>query len=520
MRLSLIALTVSATLAAGPGQAGASELHRTFWIDPTRTDLTDPATRAQLLQQPVQRLVVTVLTAGQTPFPNPPGPFAPLPRYRDKPDVLADLLQEAQERGRAVWFAFDCLHWADPETPSDRDILARKPELAELDQDGTFGRREDGKYASPFHPGVRQALAALIQEVAVRYPTLKGIVLQARLPTGSMLSYSKAARSSYKAARKQDLPEWPLPSGPEGAQKAAPWLAWRTAECTALVRELSTAYRAKVPKGKVAATGSAGWYRAPLAERLLDPGDWLNWVAVGAVEEIFLEAEWGSSQSKSAYRAARDLVGRIRKPVRLSAVLSEVEGPAAEAALRALLTQDATGIVVRPGLAADPETAKPLLTETLPQVQSRPLDLDPTDLKGDPRLQTRLTLQLHRPAVEEVLQALREATGVTLSADEHLDRSVRAFDSLALKNDPAWHIMLLLAQADAVRGRWIRDGADYRLLGSVTSAVVAEPTRSTWRYWLAGISGVLAGVTAFLSIRRRRSGDLHPARNETATAGK
>jgi hypothetical protein len=389
-----------------------------------------------------------------------------MPRYRNQPDPLAGLAARARARGVDVYLALDCLHWADADTSAADDLLARQPDLAERDHEGGFGRPADGKYASPFHPRVRAALRELVQEVAGRYPAVDGVVLDCRLPPGGVLGYSAAARAAFRTATKQAPPAWPLEGGPEGARKAGPWLAWRTAECTALVRELSSAYRAGAPKGRVAATGPAAWYRAPLPERLAVPMDWLTWAAGGAVDELLLDADWAAAGQKDLYRACEDLVRRIRKPVRLSAVLPAVEGPAAEAAVRALLCQDVAGVVVRPGPEGDLDTAGRLLGETLPQIEASPLDVEESHLQADPRLQAKLTRDLRRPSVGQVLALLREAAGQPLPADDAIDLSRPAFDSLVLHNQPAWQVMRTLAGSKAVRGHWVRVGKEYRLVGS------------------------------------------------------
>jgi uncharacterized lipoprotein YddW (UPF0748 family) len=507
MRLSFSAL-LAAVLSCGELSAGEPpELHRTFWVDLARTDLNEPAVVKRLLQQPINRLVVPVLTAGQTPFPTVSAPFAQLPRYRNKPDPLPNVLKQAKEQGVAVWFAINCLRWADADTPAEQDILAGQPELAERDHQGGFGRPADGKYASPFHPRVREALRALVQEIAAQYPTLDGIVLECSLPASAVLGYSAAARAAYRAAKKQDLPDWPLAEGPEGAQQAAAWLGWRTTECTNLIRELSSAYRAKAPRGHVAATGWAGWHRAPLAERLAVPSDWLTWVASGAIEEVFLDGDWGEAQAKNLYWASLDLVRRARKPVRLSAILRALEGQAAESALQALLAQNVAGIVVRPGSATNPDAARSLLTETLPHIKPTTVELDETRLKADPRLHAPLTQHLRRPSVGRILSLLREATGLSLSADDLIDPVQPAFDSLVLQNEPAWRVMVLLARSEAVSGHWIQVGSDYHLLGSTPPHPPGfEVSRSPWRLWLAGIStGLLVVLAAILFSRRLRT---------------
>ncbi len=509
MRLRLVMLLVVAILLKSGDEAQGGPVHRTVWVDPTRVNLADESIMAQLFALPVQRLVVTGFVGGETIFATGSPLFATMPRYKGKPDVIAAMLARAKREGKSFYLALDCLRWV-PTGGTGPDLFSRHPELGERDAKRSFGRPGGAKYASPFQHKVRESLRTLIEEVAIRYPMLDGLVLDFRLPSEPLLGYSDGAREAYRDAKGIDPVDVPLGKAPEDLQEAGKWMIWRNQECTSCFRELSDAYRARCPTGKVAAVAAADYYRTPLPTRLAVPMDWLHWTSHEAANEMFLEGNWGEAAHKDGLLYCNELMGNTPKRARLSAILFPTGPDRLEAQLRPLLLQNVQGIVLRVEGPEQLAHADLTLRDTLPRLQRSPLEVDIVFLKADPRLRAGVTADLQEPKIDELLDFLRQATGLRLPRDDNVDLNKPVTGSLSMRHMRAWDLMDLLARSKAVQGRWYRVGDDYRLVGGAppspeVPAPPPSPPRRALRYWLAGVGlAVLAGTGAWLAWRRLR----------------
>lgn len=130
------------------------------------------------------------------------------------------------------------------------------------------------------------------------------------------------------------------------------------------------------------------------------------------------------------------------------------------------------------------------------------------DLRADARLYRPLTVSLSEPTVEEVLEQLREATGVSLSIDsDNVETKDPAFFNVRLHNMPAWAVMQQLARSKVVEGKWVEAGEGYQLVGTVQPRPVAPPAAGLgvvgWMLLALGL--VLALLIGWFLMRVRRT---------------
>ncbi len=503
-------LAVPLLLAAGAGAARGQAPQRTLWVDPVGIDLTDREAREYVLNQPVQRLVITAFLDAQTVFPTRSALFAQMPRYKGKPDVLAAMLALARRDGKSCYLALNCLRWGRPGSSVTGTVFARHPALAARDAQGGFGRPGDGRFASPFNPKVREELLALIEELAERYPSLDGLVLDYRLPAGAVLGYSAVARERYCIATGIDPINVPLNKGPAGEEQVRAWSDWRVQECTGFLRQLSDAFTTRRPSGKVAAVGIANYYRSDPARHLAVPMDWLNWTSPESAHEVFLVAAWDEPANKDLLLHCKELISDTTKPTRLSAVLRPGDASRVAAEFRPLLAQKVQGVVFLLERPEQREEVGHALRDTLPALEHSPLEMELLYLEADLRLEAGVTADLQEPKIDELLDLLRRATGLRLPRDDSVDLKKPVTGSLSMRHMMAWELMDLLARSKAVRGRWFRIGDDYRLVGGAgppaEEPAPPGPARpSALRYWLTGVGvAILAGTSAWLGWRRLR----------------
>jgi hypothetical protein len=142
-------------------------------------------------------------------------------------------------------------------------------------------------------------------------------------------------------------------------------------------------------------------------------------------------------------------------------------------------------------------------------------------LRKDPRLQAPVTLEAEHPTLEEVLERLRAATGLSFAVDESLARHAPAFGSVQLRRARAWAVMELVAATDLQGGEWRPEEGGYRL---VARASLREREVSTplWRHPLAVTAAALAlmlliAVAARARAARRKA---PPGAAAAAPAGK
>jgi Glycosyl hydrolase-like 10 len=322
---SWLGMFAACVLAGGwtaPLQAEVPKVGQTLLVH-HNYDLSQAENRQALLEAGASRIIVPVLSGGETLHPTASTLFRQAERYRGKSDALRSLQTACRDKGVAVFVLLDCLQWVRPGAARDDDLLARHDELAERDATGGCGSVPvAGKYASPFHPRVRKALVTLVEEVADRYPDLDGVVLRCGLDSLAVLGFSESARAASIRALQVDPLQLRFDShAEEDITAVASWLNWRNQQVTELVHDLAAAYRGKNAKGKLVGLGSVNFYRLGLRRKNYSAEDWLNWAKTGSINEVLLEGVWTDSPNLEALARSRLLADKLGRPLRLTPVI-------------------------------------------------------------------------------------------------------------------------------------------------------------------------------------------------------
>lgn len=331
-----------------------------LWVDPRSVDLSDPAVIQNLTSQPVNRLIVSVFTGGQTLHTSRVPLFPQMAAYREKPDALATLIEAAQKRNIRVYAAVDLFQWMSAGATAREDIFQKHPDMAERTSTGDYGIPVEGapdtkvvsynKYASPFHQEAEGALRGLAAELGEKYPTLGGLVLEVRFPRTVLLGYSDAARAAYIRKSQIDPIDLPTNGDPEKMTGTKEWAAWRIQYVDTLMGRIATAFRAG-SKRPVAAIGFPYWYRAPIGAQSRTLTDWKEWLRSGTVDEVILEDPWKAGERQSAFEYARTVVAPDKTEARLTPLINLTADPTdtvkPEDIVGALRAQGAANIVFR-----------------------------------------------------------------------------------------------------------------------------------------------------------------------------
>jgi hypothetical protein len=129
------------------------------------------------------------------------------------------------------------------------------------------------------------------------------------------------------------------------------------------------------------------------------------------------------------------------------------------------------------------------------------------DLQADQRLKVSLNMDLQEPTVQDVLDRLSQATGLSLTVDAAVDRNKSAFGSLSLRNVPAWVVMQDLAQSKAVAGEWEKREGTYHLVGTGNlNAGPLPPSRKGVGWGLTGLALLLLLAAGCVFLRSGRFG--------------
>ena len=267
-------------------------IKRTLWIDPSEINLSRPQVVRQILSQPVDRIIISCFTDGQSLFASNSSEVNQMRMYKGRKDVLNPLIKVAHQHNIKVYAFVNCLEWKHPGSTLTADILNQHMNLAEVNLSGGCGSLPGSKYASPFHPLVRQVLADIVAEVAKQYPNIDGILLQCRLPLETLLGYSDVARATYIISQHIDPADIPNPlfsAGTEDTMLYQEWKDWRIAQMMSLVKRLSHIFKNIHPSGHVAVTGYANWSSFTKIQQNSVLEDWPSWVASGFADEVILE---------------------------------------------------------------------------------------------------------------------------------------------------------------------------------------------------------------------------------------
>jgi hypothetical protein len=133
---------------------------------------------------------------------------------------------------------------------------------------------------------------------------------------------------------------------------------------------------------------------------------------------------------------------------------------------------------------------------------------EPHDLRKDPKLQATVTVLEDNPPLEEVLQRVREATGLSLTVDPALAKHDPKLGGVRFNAAPAWMVLNLVAETQLVDGHWESVEGGYRLTAQASLREGESPVPS-WRRPLAvsagGLALLLGGVAVVLFLRRDRA---------------
>jgi len=202
-------------------------------------------------------------------------------------------------------------------------ILAERPELAELDR---AGRRGDevglGCYASPWHPDVRKALAALGSSVAASLTEGAKLYVRCRLSPEEMLGYSEAARATYireAGIDPLDLPR--LPSEGRAKTDLESWLRWRFGGLTVLMGDVAARFRQPPLRRGLVAVVLAGAYRGSQVGRGRAAEDWLTWILDDIIDGVLLEGAWEEGSEDRDYASALGIIAKTGKEIEIGVML-------------------------------------------------------------------------------------------------------------------------------------------------------------------------------------------------------
>jgi len=387
----------------------------------------------------VERCFVLVFANGHPLFPTDSDLFSQDAAFAGR-DPLAALLAAAEERSVEVYAMVEALRWAEPGTPPEADLFVRRPDLQERSGTLACGFGSEGKFASPFHPEVRQLLTDLVDEIGQKYPGLAGLLLDCRLSLREFLSYSPAARIGFIRAYHRDPMDVRLnPHSERGWKALSDLQRWRITEVARLVGDLAAAFRQRQPAGRVVARGFSNYYRwttGGVPNWVCQ--DWLNWAAAGRVDEVLLEARWWEPEGQESLRLARRLLRRAELEVPTVPLLytpsrgQEVTPHAAQlGVLQAQTTVDRIAVEVR--APADLEPARQFLAEKREVVEVE--EPDPDRLRGDELLRqgrNEEAVAAYQMAVDrdqDLVAAYRGMGDAYRNAGQH-QRAIEAYQKL------------------------------------------------------------------------------------------
>ena len=229
------------------------------------SDKPEQAEACLKAQVPPKALIVSVFEEGRAAFPTQVELFASAQPVWTL-EQLREVGKQSRAKGVALYGALDLFHWVPLGKASGDDMLAKQPELMEVNLQRTCNEQEEGRFASPWNPKVRKSLLQLAGEVATKLDMLDGLVLDCRLTPGELLGYSDPARVEFILAQSLDPIDLLLDTDdPEEKRYAEEWYRWRLATVTAFFGDVVEAYRkaTSTPHGsrapqRVDTTPSAG----------------------------------------------------------------------------------------------------------------------------------------------------------------------------------------------------------------------------------------------------------------------
>jgi uncharacterized lipoprotein YddW (UPF0748 family) len=229
-----------------------------------------PTTATTLAAHGVNAIFANVAWGGCAHYPSKYLPASNTLRLYG--DQIAAGLAAAQARGLQyhVWLVLGKLDGAPA------DFVARMKKEGRLQVTDTGVTRP---WLSPHHPANRALLLAVVGEIARNYPTIAGIHLDyIRLPD-SASCYSATTRARFEADTRKKCAAWPA-EVKVGGKRHAEFRKWRTADITALVRDVRSTLRRANPNAKLSAAvyGIAAPDGGNIAQY------WPDWLRAGTVD--------------------------------------------------------------------------------------------------------------------------------------------------------------------------------------------------------------------------------------------
>jgi uncharacterized lipoprotein YddW (UPF0748 family) len=315
--LFVCALALLIAVATAPFRAAAPEQTRALWV--TRATLTSPESIRQMVTAAqaggFNTLLVQVRGRGDAYYAGTIEPRAPELAGKPSFDPLATVLTEAHAAGLQVhaWVAVNLVS-SSVSLPASRDhVIYRAPEwlmvpreLAaemkkiDLRSPAYVGRLArwtrahtslvEGLYTSPLHPAAQDHTAAVIGEIAAKYP-VDGIHLDyVRFPNDDF-DYSAAAMEQFKSSISSDLNDSERreaaarePFDPAAYPNLFPerWNDFRRSRLTSLVIKIRTAVKTARP-GVIVSAAVIPDAQQAYTSRLQD---WRGWIDQSLLDVI------------------------------------------------------------------------------------------------------------------------------------------------------------------------------------------------------------------------------------------
>ena len=328
----VLALLMSA--ATAPFRAAAPEQTRALWV--TRATLTSPESIRQMVAAAeaggFNALLVQVRGRGDAYYAGTIEPRAPELAGKPSFDPLATVLADAHAAGLKVhaWVAVNLVS-SSVSLPASRDhVIYRAPEwlmvpreLAaemkkiDLRSPAYVGRLArwtrkntsvvEGLYTSPLHPAAQDHTAAVIGEIAAKYP-VDGIHLDyVRFPNEDF-DYSAAAMEQFKSSIAPDLSDSERreatarePLDPAAYPNLFPerWNDFRRSRLTSLVIKIRNAVRTARP-GVIVSAAVIPDAQQAYAGRLQDWRGWIDQSLLDVVCPMAYTAEPETFQAQIA----------------------------------------------------------------------------------------------------------------------------------------------------------------------------------------------------------------------------
>ncbi|MCK5802021.1 MAG: family 10 glycosylhydrolase [Lentisphaeria bacterium] len=189
-------------------------------------------------------------------------------------DLLAACAKACQNSGIALHVWVGCLYLGDRPGPALKSRLAREGRLQRTRSGTPIG------WLCPSHPKNRKMEAAIVTEIATRYP-VKGIHLDFIRYRGANTCYCPTCRTAFERTLGKRVARWPQDLGKSGELRSK-WLDFRRQRITSLVVLLGNAARTARPGVQVSAAVYGNWASA----RDSVGQDWVHWARLGLLDFV------------------------------------------------------------------------------------------------------------------------------------------------------------------------------------------------------------------------------------------